>query len=291
MIQPGILPGPPSAAFHLLARRAEGVRPAALLGALGALRCDASLVVGVGAPLAAALGADIPGLRSFPALSHAGVSAPSTQTDLWLWCRGRAPDEAFDAAFNARLALGDLVEIVEDTAGFSYRGGRDLSGYEDGTENPTGDEAVAAAVVSGAGDGLDGGSFAALQRWRHDLRRMAATPAAQMNAIIGRDRDSNEELEDAPVSAHVRRSAQEDFDPAAFMLRRSMPWGGPEEAGLVFLAFGADLDRFERVLRRMMGLDDGVVDGLFGVSTPVTGGYYWCPPLRDGRLDLRTLGA
>jgi putative iron-dependent peroxidase len=40
----------------------------------------------------------------------------------------------------------------------------------------------------------------------------------------------------------------------------------------------------------MSGLEDGIVDALFVFSRPTTGGYYWCPPLKDGRLDLRILG-
>ncbi|MBS1138382.1 MAG: Dyp-type peroxidase, partial [Proteobacteria bacterium] len=31
-------------------------------------------------------------------------------------------------------------------------------------------------------------------------------------------------------------------------------------------------------------------DALFSFSRPVTGGYYWCPPLTGGMLDLRRLG-
>jgi putative iron-dependent peroxidase len=108
---------------------------------------------------------------------------------------------------------------------------------------------------------------------------------------VGRSRRTNEELADAPPSAHVKRTAQESFDPPAFMLRRSMPYGTVHEHGLYFVAFGATLDAFERALRRMAGLDDGIVDGLLGFSHAVSGGYYWCPPLGDdGRLDLRALG-
>jgi len=40
----------------------------------------------------------------------------------------------------------------------------------------------------------------------------------------------------------------------------------------------------------MAGLDDGIVDALFTYSRPVTGAYFWCPPLKDGKLDLRALG-
>jgi putative iron-dependent peroxidase len=74
------------------------------------------------------------------------------------------------------------------------------------------------------------------------------------------------------------------------MVRRSMPWAGAHEQGLEFVAYVESLDRFERVLRRMAGLDDGIVDGLFTFSRPFTGGYYWCPPVTRGRLNLSCLG-
>lgn len=69
-----------------------------------------------------------------------------------------------------------------------------------------------------------------------------------------------------------------------------MPWASGLESGLVFVAFGRSLDAFEAQLRRMLGLEDGIVDALFRFTRPLTGAYYWCPPLADGRLDLRVLG-
>jgi putative iron-dependent peroxidase len=107
--------------------------------------------------------------------------------------------------------------------------------------------------------------------------------------MIGRERTSNEELEDAPASAHVKRTAQEDFAPEAFLVRRSMPWRDHRGQGLLFASFSASLDPFEAQLRRMVGLDDGIVDAIFQVSRPVTGATFWCPPLRKGGLDLRAL--
>jgi len=104
--------------------------------------------------------------------------------------------------------------------------------------------------------------------------------------MIGRRRDTNEEIADAPESAHVKRSAQESFDPEAFMVRRSMPWVNGSEQGLEFIAYGHALNAFEQILQRMVGLEDGIVDALFRFSTPITGGYYWCPPIASGRLDL-----
>jgi putative iron-dependent peroxidase len=106
---------------------------------------------------------------------------------------------------------------------------------------------------------------------------------------MGRSLDTNVELADAPPSAHVKRAAQESFEPTAFMVRRSMPYGTVGEHGLYFVAFGATLDAYERVLTRMTGHVDGIVDGLFQFSRPVSGGYYWCPPISGDRLDLRAL--
>lgn len=287
MTQPGILAPLPAAGHYLELDLAPGGAAAALAWLEG-LVVEAGLVVAVGRPLVDALGAEVPGLRAFPAL-EAGVVLPSTTAALWLWARADTPGDALDRASAARRALGDAVVVRRDVAAFQYQGGRDLTGYEDGTENPVDGAAVEAAVVQGAGRGLDGGCFVAAQQWQHDWARIRAMSGAAMNHVIGRDREGNDELEDAPESAHVKRAAQEDFEPPAFQLRRSMPWGGVEASGLMFVSFGADLDRFEAVLRRMAGLDDGVVDGLFSVSRPLSGTYGWCPPARDGALDLAAL--
>jgi porphyrinogen peroxidase len=88
----------------------------------------------------------------------------------------------------------------------------------------------------------------------------------------------------------VKRTAQESFEPEAFVLRRSMPWMMSMQAGLMFVAFGKSFDAFEAQMRRMAGFDDGITDALFTISKPVNGAYYWCPPMRGGQLDLRQLG-
>src|SRR6185295_18808276 len=103
------------------------------------------------------------------------------------------------------------VRIEEDIVGFKHDIGRDLSGYEDGTENPKGDAAHAAAIRA------DGSSFVAVQRWIHDLRALERFDAKTRDALVGRDRETNEELADPPPHAHTKRSQQESFDPPAFM--------------------------------------------------------------------------
>jgi putative iron-dependent peroxidase len=267
-----------------------GSDPRAALAGLGERLDVARSIVGLGVALCSLLDRNWPWLRPFPALSGPGCSVASTQGALACMLLGDDRGELLHQSRALVRLLAPSFVLAERTDTFVYREGRDLTGYVDGTENPKEERAVSAALIAGRGPGLDGGSVLCLQRWVHDLDAFERFSPAQRDALIGRSAQTNEELADAPSSAHVKRSAQESFEPDAFMVRRSMPFSAGAESGLYFLAFCESIERYERVLRRMLGLDDGVVDGLFAFSRAVSGGYYFCPPVAAGKLDLRALG-
>lgn len=289
LAQPQVLAPCAPLGCALTFRLAPGADPRPALRRLRAGYDLAWGVVGVGDPLAQALVHPVAGLRAFPGLSGPGGTAPSTQQALWVYLGAADRSTLFDRRTQLVDWLADAFVLTDALETFVYAGGRDLTGYEDGTENPQDAKAVAAALVA-SGAGLAGSSFAAVQRWEHDLARFRAFPAQQRDHTIGRRIKDNAELAKAPPSAHVKRTAQESYDPAAFMVRRSMPWASAHAQGLEFVAYGESLDRFERVLRRMLGLEDGVADALFSFSRALTGSYYWCPPVAKGKLDLRALG-
>ncbi|MBL8484285.1 MAG: Dyp-type peroxidase [Rhodocyclaceae bacterium] len=288
--QPGILAPLPPAARYLAFDLVPGGDPQGALRALQ-LHCDgAACVCGIGPGLVAALGRSVPGLHPFPDLSAAAVTIPATPHTAWCWLRGDERGEVVLRSQRLVQALGPDLAAVQVVDAFVHAGGRDLTGYEDGTENPAGDAARGTAIVDGRGAGLDGSSYVAVQQWEHDFAAFDAMPPADQDHAIGRRRSDNEELDEAPESAHVKRTAQESFSPEAFVWRRSMPWADGAAAGLMFVAYGHSLEAFEVQLRRMAGIEDGIVDALFGFSRPRTGAYYWCPPCIEGRLDLRALG-
>ncbi|HKP59701.1 MAG TPA: hypothetical protein VJV78_23420 [Polyangiales bacterium] len=66
-------------------------------------------------------------------------------------------------------------------------------------------------------------------------------------------------------------------------------WLDGESGGLEFVAFGRTFYAFEAQLRRMVGLEDGITDGLFRFSRALATSYCWCPPLQGWQLDLRAL--
>jgi putative iron-dependent peroxidase len=288
--QPGILESIPQHAKYLFFYQAPGCNTADCLQRLADIVDGMEIVVGLGQSLTLKLGAEIPGLNCFTARSKAGIDIPSTPAALMCWLRGDDPGDLLHRSRHVNALLGEDFVQSDCIDTFKYGAGQDLTGYEDGTENPTGQEATDAGFVSGAGLGLDGSSFVATQQWLHDFDAFTALTTSEADNSIGRRLSDNVELEDAPESAHVKRTAQESFDPEAFMLRRSMPWSIPEaEGGLFFVAFGKSFDAFEAQLARMIGDEDGISDALFQFTRPVSGSYFWCPPMKDGRLDFRAL--
>ncbi len=280
--QPGILAAGPDHGRFLEFTAALDQNPGPILQTLAGVSLTDHFVVGLGPGLVR--NNSVAALRSFPDMAGPSCRAPSTQRDLWCWVRGDDRGRILQEARAFAHNLGSAFQLVSVVDGFTYCGGRDLTGYVDGTENPIGGDAVAAAIAP------DGSSFLAVQQWRHNLDHFDTLARPDQDDIIGRRLSDNVEFDGAPASAHVKRTAQESFDPEAFILWRSMPWADASGEGLMFVAFGKDLDAFEAQLRRMCGLEDGVVDGLFQISQPLTGSYFWCPPMSAGRLELSAMG-
>lgn len=288
--QAGILLPLPPLARYLSFSLEPSSHPSDSLRTLRDLADGERTVAGLGRILVSALSEEIPGLRAFPALTGLGVDVPATPTALWIWLRGDDRGELLHRSRRLEQALAPAFRLDDSHDAFLHAGGRDLSGYEDGTENPTGDAACAAAIVDPKDPRLGGSSFVAVQRWAHNFSRLEAMSADERDLSIGRRRADNAEIGDAPESAHIKRTAQESFTPAAFVVRRSMPWVEGNRGGLMFVSFAASFDPFEAQLRRMLGAEDGIVDGLFKFTHPETGAYFWCPGVVDGRLDLSPLG-
>jgi putative iron-dependent peroxidase len=288
-VQGGILAPVPSLARYLSFSLETGSKPGPSLAALLSLADGESAVVGLGQSLVRVLGGEIPGLGVFPTQFGAGLILPSSSSALWCWLRGEDRGKLLHMSKKIIAAVSSAFALDSVIDSFQYDNGRDLTGYLDGTENPQGKNASDAAIVRGQGAGLDGSSFVAVQKWILDFKRFEAMSAEDQDNAIGRRRSDNLELTGAPRSAHVKRTAQESFSPEAFILRRSMPWADGATGGLNFVAFGKSFHAFEAQLKRMVGAEDGITDALFKFTRPVTGDYFWCPPMAKSRLDLSKL--
>jgi porphyrinogen peroxidase len=252
------------------------------------------IVVGLSAALCITLGIKAPKeLRSFKTPAGGELKLPETPVDLLVWLRATPAQDRGDLLSISRQiqALLDdafmLSETVEAFQHLSKSGtkSKDLTGFEDGTENPKGQKA------KDFGFAADGSSFLAVQKWQHKWDNIAKMSPADQNQAIGRNKQTNAELETAPPSAHIKRTTQEDFTLSdgteGFTLRRSMPWSDGRNSGLMFAAFGKSFEAFELQLARMVGADDGITDAVFKMSKPITGSFFWCPPVLNGQIPCK----
>jgi len=290
VIQPGILDAVPPQGRHLFFTLKLGADPSTALINLQKSTDGSRIVVGFGFSLIQALDKKIPTMRHFPSQTAPGVEIPSTPFALWCWIRDEDKGEILHITRLFKRLLGGAFQLEKVVDTFRYGDGRDLTGYEDGTENPQGDAMMETTMVETQSPKLVGSSFAVVQQWVHDLDKFQAMPQDEQDNTIGRRKSDNEELEHAPESAHVKRTAQESFSPEAFMLRRSMPWSEQDKEGLMFVAFAKSFEPFEAQLSRMIGEEDGIIDALFKFTRPISGSYFWCPPVNGSELNLTALG-
>jgi putative iron-dependent peroxidase len=206
-----------------------------------------------------------------------GFSMAATQHDAVLWISGSAYDVVFDVARQAIALLGDVATVAEETSSWPYHHDRDLTGFIDGSENPTLIEAADVAVIAESSPG-GGGSILLVQKWVHDAVRWEAQPVERQQDVIGRQKLDSVELQNKPDDSHVARTDQDVFGK---IFRRNMPYGTVTDHGTMFVGFSSEQDRLARMLESMAGLVSGKRDALTYFATPVTGAYYFIPSIRS----------
>ena len=211
-----------------------------------------------------------------------GFVMPATQKDALVWLSGSAYDVLFDMARSVVRDLEGLASLADETSSWPYRHDRDLTGFIDGSENPTLLDAPAAALVPEGTPGA-GGSVLLLQKWKHKVTAWEAVPVEQQERMMGRTKPGSVELENKPADSHVARTDQDKFGK---IFRRNMPYGGVSDHGTVFVGFSAEQQRLARMLESMAGRLDGTRDALTRYTEPLTGSYYFVPSV-DSLRRLR----
>jgi len=209
-----------------------------------------------------------------------GFTMPATQHDALVWLSGSAYDVLFDMARSVIHDLAGQATLAEETSSWPYRHDRDLTGFIDGSENPTLLDAPTVALLP---EGVPGaaGSILLLQKWKHKTAEWEAVPIDQQERIMGRSKRDSIELENKPADSHVARTDQDEF---GNIFRRNMPYGSVGDHGTVFVGFSADQKRLSRMLDSMAGLVNGTRDALTRFTQPLTGSYYFVPSVESLRV-------
>jgi putative iron-dependent peroxidase len=246
---------------------------------------ELSCVVGIGAVawdrlFDVARPAELHPFRELVGDRHTAVSTPG---DLLFHLRASRLDLCFELASLITTRLGGAATVVDEVHGFRYFDRRDLLGFVDGTENPTGAAASAAVTIGAEDPDHAGGSYVIVQKYLHDVAAWNRLPVEAQEHIIGRTKLSDVELPDEvrPSNSHVSVNTIVDADGTERQIvRDNMPFGsvGRGEFGTYFIGYSATPSVIERMLERMfLGEPRGNYDRILDFSTAVTGGLFFVP--------------
>jgi Dyp-type peroxidase family len=178
-------------------------------------------------------------LHSFGEIKAGSRQAIATPGDLLFHIRAKRMYLCFELAEQIMARLGDSISVVDEVHGFRYFDDRDLIGFVDGTENPTGQTAIDAAYI-GAEDALFAwGSYVIVQKYLHDLAGWNALSTEAQERIIGRPPGNYDRLLDfsfaktgnlffVPSAAFLENVGSE----ASPATQRTIPWQSKTEVSL-----------------------------------------------------------
>jgi len=208
--------------------------------------------------------------------------AVSTPGDLLFHIRAERMDLCFELAAQIMARLGDAAAPVDEVHGFRYFDTRDLLGFVDGTENPTGPAVIDATLIGEEDAPFAGGSYVIVQKYLHDMAGWNALPTEAQERIIGRTKLADIELDDTikPSWAHSALTVIEENGREIKILRDNMPFGqaGQGEFGTYFIGYSRSPRTIEQMLENMfVGRPPGNYDRILDFSRAVTGNLFFVP--------------
>jgi putative iron-dependent peroxidase len=222
-------------------------------------------------------------LHPFRELAGPRHRAPATPGDLLFHIRATRMDLCFEYATQIMARLSGSVTVADEVHGFRYFDERDLLGFVDGTESPTGRAAETAGLVGDEDPGFAGGSYVMVQKYLHDMTSWNALPTEEQEKAVGRTKLADIEFPDdvKPPNSHVAlNTVTGDDGEERQIVRANMPFGdaGRGEFGTYYIGYAATPSVTEEMLENMfLGNPPGVTDRLLDFSTAVTGGLFFAP--------------
>jgi porphyrinogen peroxidase len=222
-------------------------------------------------------------LHPFQTLAGDRHRAVSTPGDLLFHIRSATMDLSWELASLVVGRLSGAATVVDEIHGFRYFDERDLLGFVDGTENPTGRAADVAVTIGAEDPAFAGGSYVIVQKYLHDMAAWEALTVEEQERVIGRAKLSNVEMDDdvKPSNSHVALNTIVEPDGTQRqILRENMPFGSlaSGEFGTYFIGYAATPSVTELMLRNMfLGDPPGNYDRILDFSAAVTGSLFFVP--------------
>lgn len=217
-------------------------------------------------------------LETFADIQQNGYTMPATPGDLFIHIRADRTTVVYEVQRQFTEILRSITHIIDETKGFRYFEGRAIIGFVDGTEVPTGYEAVQDSLIHSEDDPeFVNGSYAFAQKWKHDMNKWNDMAIHMQEKAIGRRKFSDTELEDEQKmpNAHTLASHLEQNGVEQKIIRMNVPYSNParEDTGTFFIAYSNHWKIIKDMLQQMMSEKDF----LLSFSTILSGQTYFMP--------------
>jgi putative iron-dependent peroxidase len=222
-------------------------------------------------------------LRAFTEIRGSVHTAVATPGDLLFHIRAERADMCFELERLILEALGDSIAVADEVQGFRYFDARDLLGFVDGTENPTGNALSLSSLIQSDDDpDFEGGSYVVVQKYLHNLAGWNDLDTSLQERIIGRTKADNVEIgHSTGRKSHKDLATIVDAEGNEHdILRDNMPFGRPghSEFGTYFIGYARYLWVIEKMLNNMfIGFPEGEYDRILDFSTATTGTTFFVP--------------
>jgi putative iron-dependent peroxidase len=222
-------------------------------------------------------------LHPFVELDGPRHHAPATPGDLLFHIKAKSLDYAFELAHRILNSMSGAITVVDEVQGFKFFDNRDLMGFVDGTENPSGGVAVNATTIGDEDPDFAGGSYVHVQKYLHDMSGWESLSVGEQERVIGRTKLEDIEMDDdeKPANSHLALNViTDDAGNELKIVRHNMPFGelGKAEFGTYYIAYSRTPAVTERMLNNMfIGDPPGNTDRILDFSTAVTGSMFFTP--------------
>ena len=179
----------------------------------------------------------------------------------------------FDTSRAIVSELQGRATLAHEMVGWQYHHDRDLTGFEDGTENPS----IVEADVGGTHP-----ARCARGGWIDPAPPAVAARRDRLGGPAGRDPGGDHRAAQdgqrgaGPATPDVPRHADRP-GPVGKIFRRNVAYGTVADHGTIFVGFCASQDPLARMLESMVGQGTEPPDQLTSVATAVSGAYYVVP--------------
>ncbi len=229
--------------------------------------------------------------RGIPAYRIDKLEERWSDGDLVLQITGDNPQSIFHAAQVLERDAQPFATVRWQQRGFLDPAGintaqvsRNLLGQLDGTANKKNSSKEFEEIVWAKDGALKGGTTMVVRRIRMDLAKWNKVSTASKSAVIGRSLDDGALIESSSVTAHQSRAFAKG---SAGIIRRGFNYDdnyladGRRDAGLIFVAFQAQLKNYLDIQARL-----NAIDSLNRYTTPVGSALFIVPagPTEDSYI-------